>query len=167
MAEKKSQTTKKSQPVKKSVPQPKNTVPLKKPTSTGASKKRTVVPKPKPVVQTDYWQKNINKIKAWLRGWWDHGLQEEPSASLSKKRKKTAIRIQTGQPRQTPRPRPARSTASGIHLVGKEEHRCPYCLEEVKRNDPRGVKICPICHTHHHADCWAVTGACQVPHYHE
>lgn len=51
-----------------------------------------------------------------------------------------------------------------VHLSGAEEHRCPYCLEIVKDNDPRGVEICPICHTYHHADCWAVTGTCQIPH---
>jgi hypothetical protein len=45
-----------------------------------------------------------------------------------------------------------------------EEHRCPYCLDEVKRNDPRGVKECEVCHSLHHADCWAITGMCQVPH---
>lgn len=45
-----------------------------------------------------------------------------------------------------------------------EEHRCPYCLEDVKRNDPRGVKECSVCHTLHHADCWDITGMCQVPH---
>lgn len=45
-----------------------------------------------------------------------------------------------------------------------EEHRCPFCLDEVKRNDPRGVKKCEVCNTLHHADCWAVTGMCQVPH---
>jgi hypothetical protein len=54
-----------------------------------------------------------------------------------------------------------------VRLVGKAENRCPYCLELVEQNDPRGVKICPICHTYHHADCWAVTGTCQVPHYQE
>lgn len=53
-----------------------------------------------------------------------------------------------------------------VQLVGTEAHRCPYCLEAVEHNDPRGVKVCPICHTRHHADCWAVTGMCQVPHYH-
>ncbi len=53
-----------------------------------------------------------------------------------------------------------------VQLVGAEAHRCPYCLEPVEHNDPRGVKVCPICHTRHHADCWAVTGMCQVPHYH-
>jgi ribosomal protein L37AE/L43A len=45
-----------------------------------------------------------------------------------------------------------------------EEHRCPFCLEDVKRNDPRGIKECEICHSLHHADCWAITGMCQVPH---
>jgi hypothetical protein len=45
-----------------------------------------------------------------------------------------------------------------------EEHRCPYCLDAVARTDPRGVKECEVCHTLHHADCWAITGICQVPH---
>lgn len=44
------------------------------------------------------------------------------------------------------------------------EHRCPFCLEVVKHNDPRGVKSCEVCKTLHHADCWEVTGTCQVPH---
>jgi len=54
-----------------------------------------------------------------------------------------------------------------ISLNGLEEHRCPYCLDIVEKKDPRGVKICPICHTWHHADCWDVTGTCQIPHKHE
>jgi ribosomal protein L37AE/L43A len=45
-----------------------------------------------------------------------------------------------------------------------QEHRCPFCLEVVKRDDPRGVKKCEVCSTLHHADCWDVAGACQVPH---
>lgn len=53
-----------------------------------------------------------------------------------------------------------------INFVGKEEHTCPYCLDPVKDHDPRGVKICPICKTRHHADCWGITGACQIPHSH-
>jgi hypothetical protein len=57
--------------------------------------------------------------------------------------------------------------ASQVRLVGRAENRCPYCLEIVEKSDPRGVKICPVCHTYHHADCWAVTGTCQVPHYQE
>jgi ribosomal protein L37AE/L43A len=51
-----------------------------------------------------------------------------------------------------------------IQLAIHEEHRCPYCLEEVKRDDPRGVVECEVCHTLHHKDCWDITGACQVPH---
>lgn len=54
-----------------------------------------------------------------------------------------------------------------IRLLGEIEHRCPFCLEIVEKNDPRGVRICKICHTYHHADCWDVTGTCQVPHHHE
>jgi hypothetical protein len=51
-----------------------------------------------------------------------------------------------------------------VTLAAFDEHRCPYCLEEVKRNDPRGVVICPICKAYHHKDCWDITGRCQVPH---
>lgn len=51
-----------------------------------------------------------------------------------------------------------------MQISTHEEHRCPYCLEDVKRNDPRGVKECSICHTLHHGDCWDITGMCQVPH---
>ncbi|MBN1303685.1 MAG: hypothetical protein JXA13_04555 [Anaerolineales bacterium] len=65
-------------------------------------------------------------------------------------------------------PRPKRSAAAvrkpQIQLALVEEHRCPYCLEPVKNNDERGVRKCEICHTLHHADCWEVTGMCQVPH---
>ena len=59
---------------------------------------------------------------------------------------------------------PVRS--SGIKFVGEVEHICPYCLEPVQEHDPRGVKICPICKTRHHADCWGITGTCQIPHSH-
>ena len=51
-----------------------------------------------------------------------------------------------------------------IQFAVLEEHRCPYCLDIVTRTDPRGVKECEVCHTLHHADCWAITGICQVPH---
>ncbi len=51
-----------------------------------------------------------------------------------------------------------------VRLTGAEQHRCPYCLEPVKSNDPRGVTVCPICKTWHHSDCWSLTGMCQVPH---
>ena len=60
--------------------------------------------------------------------------------------------------RRSSRPRPH------VQLALVEEHRCPYCLELVLRTDPGGVKECKVCHSLHHADCWAITGTCQVPH---
>jgi hypothetical protein len=62
-------------------------------------------------------------------------------------------------------PRPSRRRVS-IRLTGKTDDFCPYCLERVEPNDSRGSVTCPVCHTRHHADCWSVTGACQVPHQH-
>jgi hypothetical protein len=60
-----------------------------------------------------------------------------------------------------------KNTKPEIKFVGKEEHICPYCLDPVLDHDPRGVKICSICKTRHHADCWGITGACQIPHSNE
>lgn len=51
-----------------------------------------------------------------------------------------------------------------LQISHHEEHRCPFCLDEVHQNDPRGVKKCEVCNAFHHADCWAITGMCQVPH---
>jgi len=64
-------------------------------------------------------------------------------------------------------PTPSRMEANNVRLFGEVEHRCPYCLEVVQKKDPRGVKVCPICQTHHHLDCWNITGICQVPHQSE
>jgi len=58
-------------------------------------------------------------------------------------------------------------TNNDVKLMGEEEHVCPYCLEEVVRNDSQGVVICPECGTWHHQDCWNVTGACGVAHRNE
>jgi hypothetical protein len=52
-----------------------------------------------------------------------------------------------------------------MHFSKQEKSLCPYCLEPVVPNDPRGVVECKICHALHHADCWEITGTCQVPHY--
>jgi ribosomal protein L37AE/L43A len=54
-----------------------------------------------------------------------------------------------------------------VKLLGETEHRCPYCLELVKKNDSRGVVICADCKTWHHKDCWDITGSCQVAHRHD
>lgn len=51
-----------------------------------------------------------------------------------------------------------------VHLGRQVSSVCPYCLEEVLPNDPRGRVVCRICHTPHHGDCWAITGKCEVPH---
>jgi ribosomal protein L37AE/L43A len=166
MAATKTRSSKKI-PAKKSTSKPiKTTAPKKKPAK-DSSRKKAAAQKTQPVTQTEFWQRNFRKIQDWLENWWEHGLPEAPLEPPPKSRKKTNIRLHSRRPQLASHPKPARSTASGIHLIGKEEHRCPYCLEEVTSNDARGVKICPICHTYHHADCWAVTGACQVPHYHE
>ena len=68
---------------------------------------------------------------------------------------------------QPVKPKRGRSNRSRpkVMLSSEEEHRCPYCLELIEPDDPRGVVECEICHTLHHADCWAITGACQVPHF--
>lgn len=81
----------------------------------------------------------------------------------------TVSRARLHKPRtQTAKVRGSRRkkrTNSTIRLATKVAHRCPYCLEDVKPNDPRGVVECSTCHTPHHADCWGVTGTCQVPHH--
>jgi hypothetical protein len=62
------------------------------------------------------------------------------------------------------RHRKSRNRKPDVQFSVYEEHRCPYCLDVVKRNDTRGVKECEVCHSLHHADCWNITGMCQVPH---
>jgi hypothetical protein len=54
--------------------------------------------------------------------------------------------------------------SSQVKVVGRAEDRCPYCLDEVRAKDPRGVVVCEICDTPHHADCWEAGGKCQIPH---
>jgi len=66
---------------------------------------------------------------------------------------------------QSAEPKRKRPSQPQLQLSDIEEHRCPYCLELIEPDDPRGAVECKICHTLHHADCWAITGACQVPHF--
>ena len=61
-------------------------------------------------------------------------------------------------------PRPSRKNTI-IRLSSVEKHLCPYCLEPVMPKDPRGIVECETCHTLHNGDCWAIAGACQVPHF--
>jgi general stress protein CsbA len=74
------------------------------------------------------------------------------------------LKLVTRQPTRPRMYRKSRLHRPHVQLAVVEEHRCPYCLEPVLRSDPRGVKECDVCHTLHHADCWAITGMCQVPH---
>ena len=83
------------------------------------------------------------------------------------KPKKLAV-VAAPKPKTKKATRKAKKNANPeIKFVGKEEHTCPYCLDPVENHDARGVKICPICKTRHHADCWGITGACQIPHSNE
>jgi ribosomal protein L37AE/L43A len=79
------------------------------------------------------------------------------------KKRKPKIQLQGGPLKIKSKKRASRT----VRLIGEVEHRCPYCLELVEKNDSRGVVVCSICQTHHHADCWAVTGMCQVPHHYK
>ena len=76
---------------------------------------------------------------------------------------RSRLRLVTRQPAR-PNRRSSLAHRPHVQLALVEEHRCPYCLETVSRNDPGGVKECEVCHSLHHADCWAITGMCQVPH---
>jgi hypothetical protein len=109
------------------------------------------------------WERRWSGLNRKLHDWWEHGLPEPAGASPHPSRRPLVRLPHKRRPVAVP-PSPPDSP---VRLVGEEEHRCPYCLELVQKNDPRGITTCPICHTQHHADCWALTGVCQVPHYHE
>ncbi|HTX91184.1 MAG TPA: hypothetical protein VMC09_08205 [Anaerolineales bacterium] len=76
-----------------------------------------------------------------------------------------AARVKTAEALAKPKRRRSFQPKPQLQLAAEGDNRCPYCLEPIIPDDPRGVVECKICHTLHHADCWAITGACQVPHY--
>ena len=80
----------------------------------------------------------------------------------SRNRSRTAVKKDAMSAKSARKSRSRRRPQLKLAVV--EEHRCPYCLDLVSRNDARGIKECDVCHTLHHADCWAITGFCQVPH---
>jgi hypothetical protein len=107
------------------------------------------------------WKTLENRVqKLWQDARMIRHRYETPAASIP-----AAGRIRTRK--ALARARKTRPDFSNVKLFGEVEHRCPYCLEVVHKNDRRGVKICPICQTHHHLDCWNITGMCQVPHQSE
>ncbi len=100
---------------------------------------------------------NLHQPVTWFRS-------PTPSAMPAPRiRSKNRIKPMSRNDAKSPRRSRSRRKAH-IQLAVVEEHRCPYCLDPVTRNDARGVKECDVCHSLHHADCWAITGFCQVPH---
>lgn len=94
------------------------------------------------------------------------------SSSSSKSKNKSAI-LKSGSQKKissnkvkVPRKR-SHHINNDVKLMGEEEHVCPYCLEEVVKNDSRGTAVCPECNTWHHQDCWDITGGCGVAHRNE
>ena len=78
-----------------------------------------------------------------------------------------AVKMKTSSKSSLNKKKTTRSRNNNVKLKGTEDHRCPYCLEEVHKNDSRGIVICPDCGTWHHRDCWEITGSCQIAHKHE
>jgi hypothetical protein len=129
------------------------------------------------LLQSRYWleiwrnaqvwtRKNIQSVQFKLSNMMEQPVKRvnkffvRPAERINSRQK--SIQVRTRKPQVRPQKRPHAS----VRLTGAVEHRCPFCLESVDKKDKRGVKVCPICHTHHHADCWEVTGTCQVPHMH-
>jgi len=103
---------------------------------------------------------------AWManRAWTDQSTSPlHFKLGIIGRTKRGRMRIGGGRPMRIRR-RGLRKRAR-IRIAAQVEHRCPFCLEIVEPRDPRGAVECSICHSFHHADCWAVTGTCQVPHH--
>lgn len=128
-------------------------------------KKVTIPKKDIPgVAKRQFWASQWNQLRLRTRGIWKDSQTagKQVKSRLSPGWKKPKIKPRTRSRMVMPSRR--RRKEEHVHLAGVVEHRCPYCLEVVEKKDPRGVRVCPVCETRHHADCWAVTGTCQVPH---
>lgn len=108
----------------------------------------------------------FHRVSGRVQGLHMHWSQPAaPAVPRSRPPRQTAVQW----PRIARRRRQAPTARSGNHNEGPRvlsvvEDRCPYCFDVIKRNDPRGVHVCDVCGTPHHADCWGITGKCQVPH---
>ncbi len=86
------------------------------------------------------------------------------TARAARERPRRALHPKLGLPTHAgEEPAPA-NTNSEVKVIAKDQDRCPYCLDVIEPRDPRGVVVCEICGTPHHADCWAAGGRCQMPH---
>jgi hypothetical protein len=122
------------------------------------------------VARRSYWSARLSGLRSATSNMLKNTRQAGRRASSN-----LSLRLNRRQVQVKPRSKAAQSSRRAVarrkHIKGEKvrfsgavEHRCPYCLEEVLINDPRGVRICPVCATRHHRDCWNVTGTCQVPH---
>lgn len=115
---------------------------------------------------TDVQPRRVRAAQSWaLRP----GLRVSPTTGLqpgngSRSSVRGHTKLVGKQPVQPKPKRRMQLRRPHVQLALVEEHRCPFCLEPVLRLDERGAVECEICHTLHHADCWAITGTCQVPH---
>ncbi len=134
--------------------------------SEARTKKKVTIPKKDlpGVAQRQFWASQWNKLRLRTRGVWrdSQTTGKRVKSRLSPDSKKPKIKTRARS--RMVLPSRQRRKEEHVHLAGVVEHRCPYCLEVVEKNDQRGVRVCPVCGTRHHADCWAVTGTCQVPH---
>ncbi len=124
------------------------------------------------------WRKPRREGPSWMTPL-EAGMSSTAPSSAPSTAPETSVRAWPGPVRETPRITtsiPVRRTrrvkrarlgrsSSAIRLSAATEHLCPYCLSPVDPRDARGVVTCEVCHTMHHADCWGVTGTCQVPHH--
>ena len=116
--------------------------------------------------ESQFWEPYWDRLRSKMQAAWisSSGLGSRIRTGLTFTAKLPPIHLRSSRPKEVQSSNLGRTE---IHLMGEVEHRCPYCLEVVEKRDPRGVKVCPICHTHHHADCWKETGMCQVPHQYD
>jgi hypothetical protein len=136
--------------------------------STSAAKRKPASREiPNKAKERQFWVSQWAQLQTKTRDFWKNGqaAQMQIRNRLTQKVSKPKTRIINRRTRTVTTRRRRQNDA--IRLVGVVEHRCPYCLELVEDNDVRGVRVCSTCHTRHHADCWAETGVCQVPHYHD
>jgi hypothetical protein len=136
-----------------------------------------VVPLPAPRTSTRSRRRTTNSSTSGLRSrlqlpgnlFPQPGSGSRPRARTRSRNGNRSTVLKEAKDFETQAARPKRRSSSRrkpqIQFALVEEHRCPYCLDAVTHNDPRGVQECEVCHTLHHADCWSITGGtCQVPH---